>query len=349
MQGWASYGASGERPGSLAERLAILNGAAYPSDDAGRLMAATFADRSRRRLIRAYFGLGFATSGILGCVALLLMLFIDPENGRMQGPWMSEASASLPVSLPTEPAPAQVEAPPPVVRIAAPRIVPPPPQTIEMPILRAERAMAPFPLRLARADLADPDVRVVLRDVPEAAVLSSGTRENPHTWVLRPADLGDLYLSLGDQAPESFNVKIVVARIAGIAARPLVAHVRLVNGAEDDPVLPPSMRGLRTAAGDVHVLDAPAAQPPRPLKAAAAHTPRQAPPLAAWRTSLHVAAAVPTSAPPGPETPQAQVSRPAGMSALGAIPHEDDSALRRVWWKIPIGSWLPLHGASDRR
>lgn len=352
MQGWALHAAYGERPGSLAERLALLHGSAYPRDgQAGRILVQTMANRSRRRLMRAYFGLGFATSAILGCAALLLMLFVDPENARIQGPWVSEASASLPLAWRKEPLPrrAEIAHPAPVVVAAAPSSLPP--QPIDMPILRTERALAPFPLHLARADLADPDVRVVLRDVPEAALLSTGTRENAHTWVLRPGDLGDLYLTLGDEAPESFNVKIVVARIAGIASKPLVAHVRLVNGAEDEPMLPPSMRGTQTASGDTDAVDAPA-RPARRLKTAVQAV-RHAPPLAPWPASLQVASARPVAAPaeavavaPQPALSAPPVSRPEGMSALGALPHEDDAG-RRVWWKMPIGSWLPLPGTPN--
>ena len=347
MQGWVSHTAYGPRPGSLAERLALLHGTAYPRDgQAGRILAVTIADRSRRHLLRAYFGLGFATSAILGCAALLLMLFVDPETARIQGPWVAEASASLPLAW-RKPPPRTAELPSPVVAAIAPPVVPAEP--IDMPILRTERTLAPFPLHLARSDLADPDVRVVLRDVPEAAFLSTGTRENAHTWVLRPGDLGNLYLTLGDQAPESFNVKIVVARIAGIASKPLVAHVRLVNGAEDEPVLPPSLRGMRTASSDADVLDAPA-PPVRRLKTAVQAV-RHSSPLAPWPASLQVASARPAAPEAAAVAPQPALAvppvvRPEGMSALGALPHEVDAG-RRVWWKMPIGSWLPLPSTAN--
>jgi hypothetical protein len=82
---------------------------------------------------------------------------------------------------------------------------------------------------------------------------------------------------------------------------------------------------------------------------------RHAPPLAPWPASLQVANAKPvavarseaTAVAPQPAPAQPPVSRPEGMSALGALPH-DDGAGRRVWWKMPIGSWLPLPGTPDR-
>ena len=51
-------------------------------------------------------------------------------------------------------------------------------------------------------------------------------------------------------------------------------------------------------------------------------------------------AALPAGAP--------RVTRPEGMSTLGALPREPIQDARQLWWKMPAPSWAPFSELSGR-
>ena len=63
---------------SLLQRLAALeNGAVLPGNpESDRIIAEQLSAKSRKRILRTYFGLGFVSSAIVGCAALLFLLFM---------------------------------------------------------------------------------------------------------------------------------------------------------------------------------------------------------------------------------------------------------------------------------
>ena len=80
---------------SLMRRLEVLgNVAALQVDPEPHRFAA--ATRSRNRDLQRCFGFGFAGSGIVGCVALPFLLFLNPDPPRFNAfSLVSEASAAL--------------------------------------------------------------------------------------------------------------------------------------------------------------------------------------------------------------------------------------------------------------
>lgn len=170
--------------------------------------------QSRRRLVGASFGVGFACGGLLGSAALLALL-THPRPAWTQ-------QVLVPAKAP-EPAGADAL----------------PPSGLEMPIRRSRDGKAPFPLHVTGADGAD-GIRVVLSDLPEPVRLSSGERRDEHTWDLRLADLEDLHVTLGEGTPDTFDVTIEVASAAGFAVAQTVARVRLAGRSESAPALSPS-------------------------------------------------------------------------------------------------------------
>jgi hypothetical protein len=180
----------------------------------------------RRRIITTYFGCGFVASVLLGCAMLLPLLYAHP--GTRRGQAAAEANvASLPLWQASSTALLDVEV-----------------NSFDLPIRRSERASAPFPLEITGAAPADA-MRVVLRDVPEAASLSSGERQDEHTWLLRPADLDNLRLSMREGAPDAFNVTIEVAAATGDAAARSIARVRLLDAPAGPSCLRRQLTGCR--------------------------------------------------------------------------------------------------------
>jgi hypothetical protein len=110
----------------------------------------------RRRIFTTYFGCGFVASVVLGCAMLLPLLYAHPGTRRSQAV-VEATGASLPLWQASSAALLDVEV-----------------NSFDLPIRRSERASAPFPLEITGAEPADL-IRVVLRDVPEAASLSNGS------------------------------------------------------------------------------------------------------------------------------------------------------------------------------
>jgi hypothetical protein len=177
----------------------------------------------------------------------------------------------------------------------------------------------------------------MLRDMPEAASLSSGERRDEHTWALRLADLDDLHLSLREDTPDTFDVIIEVASAAGAQIAATVAHVRLLDAPQ--AAAPP-----RTAEASFNNKPPAEARAVEPAKAAA---PRGA--VARPKPALEAGAAAPLQE----RGLEPRAPRLEGASALGG-PVGDAAAApaadgRQMWWKMPSPAWTPFADGPARR
>ena len=321
MRGEASPAGNISLYNGLMARLAVVPEHAPASAVTG-VEAQELAAAYRRRIITTYFGCGVVASVVLGCAMLLPLLYAHPGTRRSQA--VVEATganvASLPLWQASSAALLDVEV-----------------NSFDLPIRRSERANAPFSLEITGAEPADA-MRVVLRDVPEAASLSSGERQDEHTWLLRPADLDNLRLSMREGAPDAFNVTIEVAAATGDAAARSIARVRLLDAPArpEPPAAVPERPSLRTTgeAADARLAPQSTQVPARARPAEAAPQQKSAPkPLIVQvpKPQLQVAEEVrPT---PRPAT------RPEGMSALGMASREPEIDVRQLWWRLPAPSW----------
>jgi hypothetical protein len=320
MQGEASPAGNVKSYNGLMARLAAVpKASAAGSPGEPQDLAAVY----RRRIITTYFGCGVVASVVLGCAMLLPLLYAHPGTRRSQAAVEATGAnlASLPLWQASSTALRDVEV-----------------NSFDLPIRRSERASVPFSLEITGAEQADA-MRVVLRDVPEAASLSNGQRQDEHTWLLRPADLDNLRLSMREDTPDAFNVTIEVAAATGDAAARSIARVRLLDAParSEPPAAVPDRLPLRTTGevADARLAPQSTQLPARARPAEAAPQQKSAPkPLIVQvpKPQLQVAEEVrPT--PPRPAT------RPDGMSALGMASREPELDVRQLWWKMPAPSW----------
>jgi hypothetical protein len=87
--------------------------------------------------------------------------------------------------------------------------------SFELPIRRSEGINAAFPVEITGAGAARESMTVVLRDMPESTWLSKGQRQDATTWLLRPADLNNLRMSVYEGTPDAFDVTIEVTTASG--------------------------------------------------------------------------------------------------------------------------------------
>jgi len=146
----ASRAEPGALPKSLMRRLALLELGLRPvSAPRARARMRVPSAKARKRRIGAYFGLGLAGGGVLGCAALLILL-VHPEQTRTRPALVLSDGAALPTMPPQEtvrtaaaatPSASLPDAP---IAAAAARAVP------QLPILeapfRTEVIAAPSPL-----------------------------------------------------------------------------------------------------------------------------------------------------------------------------------------------------------
>jgi hypothetical protein len=312
--------------------LRAVDGSTFgPAED----QAAQPAARLRRRVIRTYFGLGFASSGIVGCIGLLILS--AHSNHAHTGPVLalSDAASAL-----------LSAAQAPVTRAARSdgrsRDEPAVP-VFDVAVPAAERS---FPLALHVTGAPGTDLKVLVRDVPSSTAFSRGTRQDEHTWLLAPADLEGLRLVLGEGTPETFAMTIEVTPPAGTISAKTVARVRMID---DGPAAVSDRAERQIAANGVDPFLAPAPERPAPAAPSSGARTRHIGAMPAR------AAAKPADAPAKPagsEAAQAAQVRPPlpqGMSALGASPREAAADSRQVWWKMPAPDWSPFSDAAGRR
>lgn len=318
MRGEASPAGSISPYNGLVARLAAVPEHA-PASSVDGVGAQELAAADRRRIFTTYFGCGVVASVVLGCAMLLPLLYAHPGTRRSQAA-VEATSASLPLWQASSAALLDVEV-----------------NSFDLPIRRSERASAPFSLEITGAEQADA-MRVVLRDVPEAASLSNGRRQDEHTWLLRPADLDNLRLSMREDTPDAFNVTIEVAAATGNAAARSIARVRLLDAPAEpeSPAAVPDRLSLRTIGEAADARLAPqSTQSPAKARPAEAAPQQKSPPkpqiVQVPKPQLQVAEEVrPTSRP---------TTRLEGMSALGMASREPDQDVRQLWWRMPAPSW----------
>jgi hypothetical protein len=301
---------------SLMARLAALPGNAGAGGEgkgAGR-GPATY----RQRMITTYFGYGVFASVVVGCTALLPLLFAHPGAPRNHGVLAAVGNSKF-ASVPLWPAHGTIA---PEAEITS----------FELPIRRSERASAAFPLQITGARTSDIG-SVVLHDVPEQAWLSKGQRQDEHTWVMQAADLNGLRLSMGEGTPDAFDLTIEVAASSGDPAGRSVARVRLLD-------VPKKLETSVAAAEEpVPMLDAlpvlrhaPVLAKPRPAEIAPQQKSVQKPLMVQAPRRVQVTEEI---------RPAGHVTRPEGMSALGMSMRETNPEERQLWWKMP-SPWAGL-------
>ena len=223
MRTRASLAGASKSYKSLASRLAALHQGMGP-----RLQAAGEAERAaayHQRVLRTYFGCGVAASLVIGCAALLPMVYAHPASDVGQVSVIKTDAGSAALA--------------PRAKGRAPSIA----EAFDVPVRYAERASAPFALQIvgiAPGEFAS----VILRNVPEAVSLSRGERQDARTWLLRGTDLENLRLALGDAAPDTFEITVEVSSAASDQLARGVGRVRML----DRPA--PAKIGADTAASD---------------------------------------------------------------------------------------------------
>jgi hypothetical protein len=317
MRGDASPAGRHSTYTSLMARLAALpegrDVAAYDQVAAVR--------RERRRIATKYFSCGFIASLALGVVAILPAVLAHPgvRAARVQG--VAVATNIDHASMLLWPAHGTIA---PEAEIGS----------FELPIRHSERTNAAFPVEVIGGGAARDAMTVVLRDLPESTYLSKGQRRDASTWLLRPADLNNLRLSIYEGAPEAFDVTIEVATAGGDPVARSVARVRLL----DPPAQPePSVAAVDTSAVRSPQQTAEAAISPRREVAPAKPRPLETAPQqkAAQKPQL-VQAPRPVRIEELRVVPR--TARPEGMTSLGMATREIDADDRQLWWRMP-SSW----------
>jgi hypothetical protein len=197
-------------------------------------------------------------------------------------------------------------------------------EIFDVAIDRRFKAHAAFGLQLVGAG--DRSVRVVLREVPDTAVLSHGIRQNASTWVVGADDLSALHLALAEGTPDAFDIRIDVLAGAGITGLGSVARVRVV----DVPGQPAGPAAKIAVAEQVDAVE------PAPFTPAAEPQASKAVATARSRGRGREGKSKETAA---PQPDVVQRHWPEGANALGAVTPPGE---RQVWWKMPPPSWSPF-------
>ena len=200
--------------------------------------------------------------------------------------------------------------------------------TVHVTLDRGQRMRAPLALQVTGAN--GGAFEVVMHGLPAGVRPSRGAPFGEGTWMLKPADLDGLYLTLDDTVADAFDVKIAVLTSAGIATASSIVQVRLVE-----------MAPATQAAVTVGV----PAPPSPPVHAGmfageAADTARPAPALA--RTALQGTSrpGAPAQKRTGPVVASTSRTMPEGAYALGATQREPEQ--QASWWRMPPPTWSPF-------
>jgi hypothetical protein len=324
MRGVASPAGRQVLPKSLMERLAL--------QAAGRLPVPAHRIQNARRapprlIIFASFGVGVLASGVIGGIAFFGLQTLAISDRR------ADAERSIQAST-------LAEAPPATSWHRR--------QVFDVAIPRGERTHTPLRLRVAGGD-AD-SIEIIMHGFPVAAKLSQGERRGAVTWVLRPADLDDLHLSLSDTAPDAFDVRIDVLAPPGVPTVGSTARVRVVDTSSQETRTATVAEGApidrqgEAVAVATNVIKSRSAQFANTVPASTltdeekAERQRGEGPSVPQRAAPTVQATMAAPQPGSPSRPW-----PEGASALGAISRDSG---RQVWWTVPPPSWSPFQESS---
>jgi len=323
-------------PDSLMARLARLEAGHRPTI------------KTRPQMVQRYFGLGLLGSGLLGVAAIVALPYIAPEHVPESAMAASSAAAPAPLwSTMTSAAPTrETTVTPPTSpsrggKAHATAEPPGPTPPLRMNLTRSGKGTSPFPLQVT--GVTDPDnARVIVRDMPKTARLSSGERRDAHTWALKIADLKGLQVSLGESTPEVFDITIEVASTSGAQLVKTSARVRLKSDGA------PAVRRRRLPTSIEELLRESKAKNRRLPAHAAVDTPFRtkvsgASPAAAPAAAIHPPATQAAAADVAPKAAEAaRKELPEGLNALGGPLDRSKSENRQVWWKLPAPAWAPF-------
>ncbi len=308
-------------PASLRERLALLECGIVPvPPPRGRRGARPSAGKRARGFAGKSFLVGLVCGGALGSATLLATVFAHPGQMRARLHHILALSPTIARLGPRQPASHQHR--------DAGEIGTPTQSTFQITVDRGVGGTVKLPLRVVGL-AGSQDAEVVLRGLPTEAQLSRGERRAEGTWALRPAELEDLQLTLGDGAPKTFDMTVEVADASGERMATAIAHVQLSDRLGLARITPPR----RPAAADRAV--APMAPPTAPRAQAASppfHTEVNA--LAHAEEPMQAAAA----RPPLPEGVSSLGGPMGDPASVSAAPQEH----RAVWWKLPQPAWTPF-------
>ena len=204
--------------------------------------------------------------------------------------------------------------------------------TVHVTLDRGQRMRAPLALQVTGAN--GGAFEVVMHGLPAGVRPSRGAPFGEGTWMLKPADLDGLYLTLDDTVADAFDVKIAVLTSAGIATAGSIVQVRLVEMAPATqaavtvgvPVPPsPSVHAGMLAGEAADTAKPGTASSPAPARTAAQGTGRLGAP-AQRRT--------------GPVVASTGRTMPDGAYALGATQREPEQ--QASWWQMPPPTWSPF-------
>jgi hypothetical protein len=327
----ASGGRRGGAPRTLKERLALLEcglwPVAAPKAHAGvRHKTAEQSAAHWATLLGTSFWVGLGCGSALGGLMLLFALTARPAD-MQTGPQEARAAADM-GSMPAPSAWRRLQTYAPAAGSTQ--------AAFAMSLHRGEGGAASLGLRILGVDSPD-NVQVLLRDVPPAAELSRGERRDPGTWALRVGELENLQLTLGDGAPDTFDMTIEVATTGGARMARAVAHVRVSEPRSVAAMPAPPVRPVAAGIDGLR----PIAVPLAPRSTTSGSSVIEKP----FRTE------VTALAPAGEPSEQHSAPRPlmpGGMSSLGgpagdpasASPPPEES--RTVWWKLPQPAWAPF-------
>jgi hypothetical protein len=203
--------------------------------------------------------------------------------------------------------------------------------TVHVTLDRGQRMRAPLALQVTGAN--GGAFEVVMHGLPAGVRPSRGAPFGEGTWMLKPADLDGLYLTLDDTVADAFDVKIAVLTSTGIATAGSIVQVRLVEMAPATqaavtvgvpvPPAPPVHAGM--LAGEA---------------AAAKPGPAAAPALTRTATQSTGRLGAPAQRRTGPVVASTGRTMPEGAYALGAIQREPEQ--QASWWQMPPPTWSPF-------
>jgi hypothetical protein len=205
--------------------------------------------------------------------------------------------------------------------------------TVHLTMDRSQRMRAPLALQVTGANHGA--FEIVMHGLPAGVRPSRGAPIGEGTWLLKPADLDGLYLSLDDTVADAFEVKVAVLTSAGIPSAGSIVQMRLVEQA-------PATQAAITVGAPVPPL--PSAQAGMPAaQAAEATRPGPASTAAPVRTAAQGTgrvAAQPAQRRTGPVVASTARTMPEGAYGLGATPREPER--QGSWWQMPPPTWSPF-------